>query len=111
NKTYFTIVGVTPSTFTGTSQVDYHPVVTIPLAIEPVLRGEESTLGTTSAPGVWWLNVMGRLKPNASYDGARESLNTVFQTAALDAMPPPRKATDPAQIDPKDYPHLIAESG
>jgi predicted permease len=26
-------------------------------------------------------------------------------------MPPPRKANQSAQIDPKDYPHLIAESG
>jgi predicted permease len=26
-------------------------------------------------------------------------------------MPPPRKANQPAQLDPKDYPRLIAESG
>src|ERR1051326_1448069 len=30
NKTFFTIIGVTPPAFNGTSQVDYHSVVTIP---------------------------------------------------------------------------------
>src|ERR1051325_1251084 len=111
NKTFFTIIGVTPASFTGTSQVDYHPVVTITLNSEPLLRGESSTLGTANKPGVWWLNVMGRLKPNATYEQARDSLSGAFQVAALEVMPPPRKANDPAQIDPKDYPHLIAESG
>jgi len=111
NKTSFTILGVTPATFTGTSQVDYHPAVTIALSIEPLLRGEASTLGTANKPGVWWLNVMGRLKPNASYESARESLNGAFQAASLEAMPPPRKQNQTAQIDPKDYPRLIAESG
>src|SRR6185436_1567621 len=32
NKQSFTIIGVTPPTFTGTSQVDYHPAVTVPFA-------------------------------------------------------------------------------
>src|SRR5205807_8898723 len=34
-----------------------------------------------------------------------------FQAAALEVMPPPRKASQPARLDPKDYPRLIAESG
>jgi predicted permease len=111
NKTFFTIIGVTPPAFNGTSQVDYHSEVTVPLALEPMLRGEDSTLGSATEPGVWWLNVMGRLKPGATYEQARESLNGVFQAAALEAMPPPRKANQAAQLDPKDYPRLITESG
>src|SRR5215813_3523849 len=111
NKTSFTIVGVTPAAFTGTSQVDYHPALTVALAIEPLLRGDASGLGTANKPGVWWLNVMGRLKPNASYESARESLNGAFQAASLEVMPPPRKENQTAQIDPKDYPRLMAESG
>jgi predicted permease len=38
-------------------------------------------------------------------------LNGTFQAAALEVMPPPRRANEPAQLDPKDYPRLIAESG
>ncbi|MEK6322862.1 MAG: ABC transporter permease [Acidobacteriota bacterium] len=111
NKLSFTIIGVTPPAFTGTSQVDYHPAVTIPLACEPLLLGERSRLGTAKEPGVWWLNLMGRLKPGATYEQARDSLNGTFQAAALEVRPPPRKATEPAQLEPKDYPRLIAESG
>jgi len=54
---------------------------------------------------------MGRLKPGATYEQARDSLNGTFQAAALEVMPPPHKADEPAQLEPKDYPHLIAESG
>ena len=111
NKTYFTIIGVTAPAFTGTSQVDYHSDVTVPIALEPLLRGEDSRLGTATQPGVWWINVMGRLKPGATYEQARESLTGTFQASALEAMPPPRKASQPSQIDPKDNPRLITESG
>src|SRR3989454_7576553 len=100
-----------PPAFTGTLEVDYHPNVTVPLASEPLLLGENSNLGTANEPGVWWLNLMGRLKPGATYEQARDSLNGTFQAAALEVMPPPRKANQPARLDPKDHPRLIAESG
>jgi len=111
NKQSFTIIGVTPPAFTGTLQVNYRPAVTIPLASEPLLRREDSRLGTAKEPGVWWLDLMGRLKPGATYEQARDSLNGAFQAAALEVMPPPRKANEPAQIEAKDYPRLLAESG
>jgi predicted permease len=111
NKVSFTIIGVTPPEFSGTQQVDYHPVLTVPFACEPLLSGERSRLGTAKQPGLWWVNLMGRLKPGATFEQARESLNATFQPAALEAMPPPRKANDPAQLEPADYPRLIAESG
>jgi predicted permease len=111
NQQSFTIIGVTPPAFTGTLQVDFRPAVTVPLACEPLLEGERSRLGTAKEAGVWWLNLMGRFKPGATYEQARDSLNGAFQAAALEVMPPPRKANEPAQIEPKDYPRLIVESG
>ena len=107
NQQSFTIIGVMPPTFTDISQVDFHPAVALPIACEPLLRGEKSG----NAPGYWWLNLMGRLKPGATYEQARDSLNGAFQAAALEVMPPPRKADQPAQLDPKDYPRLLVESG
>ncbi len=109
NQQLFTIIGVTPPAFTGTLQVDFRPAVTVPLTQEPLMRGNGGLLGN----GVWWLDLMGRLKPGATYEQARASLNSAFQTSALELMPPPRNAndTDAAQIDPKEYPHLLAESG
>ena len=106
NRQSFTIIGVTSPAFTGTLQVDYQPAVTIPLAVEPFLKGKESKLA-----GVWWLNLMGRLKPGATAEQVRQSLDGVFQGTALELMPPPRKENQPASIDPQDYPHLIVESG
>ncbi|HWL75728.1 MAG TPA: ABC transporter permease, partial [Burkholderiaceae bacterium] len=111
NHQSFTIIGVTPPGFTEISQVDYHPAVTVPLACEPLLQGERSNLGTAKEKGLWWLNLMGRLKPGATYEQARDSLNGAFQATALEVMPPPRKANQPAQLEPRDFPRLIAESG
>src|SRR5262247_2774184 len=111
NQQSFTIIGVTPPAFTGTLQVDYRPAITVPIASEPLLLGANSNLGTADRPGYWWLDLMGRLKPGATLEQARASLNAAFQAAALEVMPPPRRADQPAQIEPKDYPRLIAESG
>jgi predicted permease len=111
NQQTFTIIGVTPPAFIGTLQVAERPAVTIPIAGEPFLRGESSNLGTANKPGHWWLNVIGRVKPSATYEQARASLNGAFQAAALEVMPPPRRADEPAELDPKDYPNLVAESG
>jgi predicted permease len=111
NKESFTIIGVTPPTFTGTLQVGYYPAATVPIACEPLLLGERSRLGTANKPGSWWLNLMGRLKPGATYVQARDSLNGAFQTVSLEVMPPPLKANQPAQLEPKDYPRLVAQSG
>src|SRR5262245_50547153 len=105
NKQSFTIIGVTPPAFTGTLQVGYYPAVTVPIACEPLLRGARSRLDA------WCLHLMGRLKPGATYEQARESLNGVFQATALEVMPPPRNANEPAQLDPRDYPRLVAQSG
>lgn len=111
NQQFFTIIGITPPSFKGTLQVGYSPLVTIPLAMEPLLRGDRSILGTTTKAGAWWLNVMGRLRSGARQEQARESLNVVFQNAALAAMPPPRRSDQSGQLDPKDYPLLIVEPG
>src|ERR1041384_3110897 len=109
NKQSFTIVGVTAPEFNGTLQVNYKPAVTVPLALEPLLFAEKSYL----EQGIWWLNVMGRLKPGATDEQARESLNGAFQSAALELMPAPKKANQLAatQLEPKDYPRLLSESG
>jgi predicted permease len=111
NRQSFTIIGVTPPSFTGALQVGYYPAVTVPIACEPLLRGARSRLGTANEPGSWCLHLMGRLKPGATYEQARESLNGVFQATALEIMPPPRSADEPAQLTPKDYPRLVAQSG
>ena len=116
NRTAFTVVGVTPPDFTGTLQVDYQPAVTVALAAEPLLLGADSGIRPTglsqaSRPPIWFLNVMGRLRPGATLDEARESLDPVFRAAALEVMPPPRRDGEPSRLAPKDEPHLTARPG
>src|SRR5262245_32353712 len=103
NKMAFTIIGVTPPAFTGTLQVSASPAVTVPLAFEPALLGQRSGAARSDRPAIWWINLMGRLKPGARLEQARESLNGAFQAMALEVMPPPRRESEPAQLDPKDY--------
>jgi predicted permease len=117
NQTAFTIIGVTPPAFTGALQVSDRPAVTVPLAFEPVLLGDRTGMATAgkpggdNRPGYWWINLMGRLKPGATLEQARDSLNGAFQAMALEVMPPPRRDNEPAKLDPKDYPRLVALHG
>ena len=111
NQALFTIIGVTPPAFRGTLQVDQHPAVIVPVASEPLLLGERTGMAKPDKPHAWWLNVMGRLKPGAAINQAGDSLNEAFQAMALEVMPPPRKDSEPTQIDAKDYPRLVARSG
>ena len=111
NNIAFTIIGVTPAGFTGTLQVNSHPEVTVPLAFEPTLAGERSAMVNRENRQIWWVHLMGRLKPGATFEQARDSLNGTFQAAALEMMPPPRRDNEPAKIEQKDYPNLVAQMG
>jgi predicted permease len=111
NQNSFTIVGVTPPGFNGTLQVDDRPDISVPIAFEPVLLGESSAMARAGKPGSWWLHLMGRLKQGASIEQARDSLNGAFQSLSLEMMPSPKKANEPAQVEPQDYPNLVALTG
>jgi predicted permease len=112
NQIGFTIIGVTPAGFNGTLQVDDRPAITIPLAFEPMLLGENSAwVKKDGKPGSWWVHIMGRLKPGATFAQAREGLNGSFQSLALELMPAPRRANEKAQLESKDYPILVALPG
>ena len=111
NQAVFTIVGVTPAGFAGTLQVDYQADVTVPLSFEPAILGAETAMARDGKPGFWWLNVMGRLAPGATREQAAQSLQGMFQAAALDAMPPPERDGEAARLELKDYPRLIALPG
>src|SRR5262249_16777621 len=111
NQTPFTIIGVTPPAFAGALQISDRPAITVPLAFEPILLGERTGMARAGRPGFWGINLMGRLKPGATLEQARDSLNGAFQATALEVMPPPRRDNEPAQLDTRDYPRLVARPG
>ncbi|MEW6127997.1 MAG: ABC transporter permease [Acidobacteriota bacterium] len=110
NKNSFTIIGVTPPEFNGSSQVDDRPAIFVPIATQAILE-ERPMADRPGKPGVWWLHLMGRMKKGATLEQARESLNSAFQSEALAMMPPPRNANEPAQLEVKDYPQLVTKPG
>jgi predicted permease len=111
NKVPFTVIGVTEPAFNGTLQVAQRPAITVPIAFEPELESDNPSMARPGWPGRWWLVLMGRLRPGATIEQARASLDGAFQSLALELMPPPTRESEPAQLEMKDYPRLTALSG
>jgi predicted permease len=110
NNVPFTIAGVTPSEFSGTSQVGTSQDLSIPIVWEPQIAGERSYL---KGSGIWWLRLMGRLKPGATMAQAEATLAGPFQQSVLEhrAMRQTDSETSLRTLDPKDLPKLGVESG
>ena len=114
NNVAFTIVGVTPRGFDGTMQVGTSPDISIPLALEPQVGGERSRM---SGAGVWWLRLMGRLKPGATPEQALASLEGVFRQSVVEhraerAARAKAQGGNPIQpLEPADYPRLAVDPG
>ena len=83
NGVPFTIVGVAPAGFLG-PEVGNAIDLYLPLASERAIRGAESALDGRSS---WWLQIMVRLKPGQTVDGAMAALNAV-RPAIRDATMP-----------------------
>jgi len=81
NATPVTLVGITPDGFEGALDVGETADVTLPLAIETAI-----TRSPSHAPDgwVWWLRIMGRLRPGANFEQARANLEGAFQQSALE---------------------------
>src|SRR5262249_55973076 len=80
NNIAFTVIGVTPQGFDGAMQVGSSLDVTIPIAWESQINPERSNMKGQ----VWWLRVMGRLKPGATAEQVRASREGLFQQAFLE---------------------------
>ena len=108
NNAAFTIIGVTPPEFAGTMGRGNAPDLTIPLMMEPLVRGNNANLNQQA---YWWLLMMGRLKPGVTTEQARAELEPIFQRSALENLSRPGNHTQAAPIAPQDYPRLAVEPG
>jgi predicted permease len=109
NNVAFTIAGVTPPGFNGTMEVGSMQDVTIPIAWEPQIAGERSLM----RDGLWWLVLMGRLKPGATIEEAQAYLAGPFQQSVLQhrAERQSRAENQLRPLEPKDLPRLGVDSG
>lgn len=89
NNAAFTIVGVTPSAFQGTLGNEQAPDLTLALAQEPLVRSGGSALRDQA---LWWLMVMGRMKPGVTREQVQAELAAVFQQRALAERSPSQNA-------------------
>ncbi|PWT89436.1 MAG: hypothetical protein C5B55_11405 [Blastocatellia bacterium] len=114
NNVPFTIAGVAPPGFEGAMDLGSSMDVAIPMGWETQVSGDRSEF---MGAGDWWLRIMGRLKPGATIEQARDSLDLAFQQSALEhreARQAQRKVRGQqpiSQLEPKNYPHLGAISG
>ena len=110
NNVAFTIVGVTAAGFAGTSNVGSAQDVSIPLAWEQQVGGEQSNM---LGAGIWWLRLMGRLQPGATLAQAEATLAGPFQQSVLEhrAMRQARAKRALSNVDPIDLPRLGVISG
>lgn len=78
NSAPFTIVGVTPPEFFGVSP-GASPDVSVPLSTHPaVVRWSQPEQPLSLAHNIWWLNVMGRLMPDATMGEAQSELDVIY---------------------------------
>jgi predicted permease len=89
-----TIIGVTPRDFAGIQRLGADPPdLMIPLAYDAVFSPPRRLPDETKAPiprmdqpTYWWLQLVGRLKPDATIELARANFATVFQNTAKAGM-------------------------
>ena len=110
NNVAFTVAGVTPPGFAGTSDVGVSQDVSIPLAWEPQISGTRSNL---RGAGIWWLRMMGRMKPGVTLEQVQATLAGPFQQSVLEhrAARQARAQQQLRTVDQKDLPRLGVESG
>ena len=116
NNVAFTVVGVTTQRFDGTMNVGYSLDVTVPLQLEPLLYADRKQSYMNGA-GIWWLRLMGRLKPGATYEQAQAQLENAFQQsvvehrAARQAAAAASGGNKISNLDPRQMPRLFADPG
>jgi predicted permease len=80
NQAVFTIVGVSPRGFTGAKNVQQSPDLFVPISMQPVVdpKGKASLLAD---PTLWWVNIVGRIKPGVKDSEAQAVLGGQFEAA------------------------------
>ncbi|MEK6281425.1 MAG: ABC transporter permease [Acidobacteriota bacterium] len=116
NNVAFTIVGITPRGFDGTMGVGSTQDITVPLALEPQLYVERQQSNLDGA-GMWWLRLMGRLKPGATADQARAQLENAFHQSVVEHRSARQARAQAARgkafnnLEPNQYPSLYLDPG
>jgi predicted permease len=85
NLTPIRIIGVAPKGFTGASHVQTSQDLFVPLSMQPAILPREGG-SLLSDADTWWIQIMGRLRPDVSEESARASLNVSLDQAIRSTM-------------------------
>jgi predicted permease len=97
----FTIVGVSPRSFTGAKDVQ-HPVdFFIPLSMEELVLPRPGSTSLFVDSGHWWLNVMGRTRQGVGDEQARAALGGQLDGIVRSTMPV-RKGEELPRLELRD---------
>ncbi|HTZ88892.1 MAG TPA: ABC transporter permease, partial [Alloacidobacterium sp.] len=80
NSTPMTIVGVNPPAFTGVYGVQTSPDVFLPFSMQPIAAPKFGA-SLLADKNLWWVLMMGRLKPGSSTEKARAELDVDLNAA------------------------------
>ena len=91
NVTPMTIVGVNPRGFTGAYSAQETPDIFLPFSMQPAVApqnfAESASPSLLTNTHLWWVLVMGRMKPGLSDQTAAASLNVLLDAAVRATMP------------------------
>ncbi len=100
NNIPLTIVGVNPDGFTGAKNVQQSPDVFVPLVLQPLIS--HSDRGSLLInPNIWWVNIMGRIRPGFADAAVQAALNGQL-AAVVRATMPIRPREDIPVLDLRD---------
>ena len=83
NQLKLSIIGVNPRHFTGAKNVLESPDLFVPISLEPLLRVQRERRSDLANPDFWWVNVVGRVKPDVAESEAQQGLRVQFEAAVL----------------------------
>jgi len=85
NSTPMTIIGINPPGFTGAFGVQSSPDIFLPFSMQPIAAPKfKSSLLTDNK--LWWVMMMGRMKPGQSTESARAALDVDLSSAVHATM-------------------------
>jgi predicted permease len=85
NSTPMTIIGVNPPAFTGAYEVQNSPDIFLPFSMQHIV-GPKSSASLLTDRNLWWVMLMGRLKPGVSAQTAQSALNVELNAAIRATM-------------------------
>jgi predicted permease len=85
NSTPMTIIGVNPPEFTGAYETQNSPDIFLPFSMQPIVAPKSGSSLLTDA-NLWWVMMMGRVKPGISAHTAQAGLNVDLSAAIRATM-------------------------